>query len=285
MSNLIKYPFVNMQGKDAVVIDNNKDQTFQPLFQSPVELSTISQQETNRVLAQLAEKSGEPVSEEEGESDGSFQAGLSVMNYDKILREKKEEADREADLILARAREDAERISQEAGEQMEAAKKRGYEEGYQEGFHQGMAGAQEEIRHQEEELAEASRRQKEELAQCISDIEVKYVDIVIALLKKLTGVVLEDKEDLILYLVQTAAGELEPSENYRIRVSTDDVYLLEGHKRELISLLGSDISVEFIEEKGLEKGQCIIETDSQMADCGFQTRLDMLIRDLKMLIH
>ena len=104
-------------------------------------------------------------------------------------------------------------------------------------------------------------------------------------MRKLTGVIIEDKDDLILYLIRTAAQELEPSENYRIRVSSDDIYFLEARRAELLDMIGEDVFVEFVEEKGLEKGQCIIETDSQMVDCGFQTQLDMLVRDLKMLVN
>ena len=37
------------------------------------------------------------------------------------------------------------------------------------------------------------------------------------------------------------------------------------------------------EEKGLAEGECIIETDTQMIDCGFRTQLDNLINTLRML--
>ena len=88
-----------------------------------------------------------------------------------------------------------------------------------------------------------------------------------------------------MYLIRMTAEELEPSKNYRIRVSSEDIYFVESHRTELADFIGDEVSLEFMEEKGLEKGQCIIETDSQMVDCGFQTQLDMLIRDLKMLVN
>ena len=70
-----------------------------------------------------------------------------------------------------------------------------------------------------------------------------------------------------------------------IRVSGDDIYEVESNKEKIIQELGEGVSLDLVEEKGLEKGQCVIETQSQMVDCGFQTQLDTLIRDLKMLVH
>ena len=132
-----------------------------------------------------------------------------------------------------------------------------------------MALAEQEIQQKEEELSQLASQQREELADCMEQIEEKYVSIVISLVKKLTGVVMEGKDDLILYLIHTAAQDLEVSENYRIRVSSEDIYFLESRK----------------EEKGLEKNECIIETDTQMVDCGFHTQLDTLVQNLKMLVH
>ncbi|MCM1246484.1 MAG: FliH/SctL family protein [Roseburia sp.] len=282
MSNLIKYPFVNMQGKEAVIINNNKEEAqFVPFQDKKIKIKTISEIEAEKVLQ--AGKVQEDA--EDDEETAEFKAGLNVTNFDELLSEKQKEAEEEADHLKEQAREEAARIRDEAVVAAEAARNRGYEEGKEEGYQEGMELAKQEIAQREQELAEQERSQKEELTECILSIEEKYVDIVISLVKKLTGVVIEGKDDLILYLIQRAASELETSENYRIRVSSDDIYFLESHRAELSDSLGEDSFLEFVEEKGLEKGQCIIETDSQMADCGFETQLNTLIYDLKMLVR
>ncbi len=68
-------------------------------------------------------------------------------------------------------------------------------------------------------------------------------------------------------------------------MSKEDIYEVESNKDQIIQELGQNVNLELVEEKGLEKGQCVIETQTQMVDCGFQTQLDTLIRDLKMLVH
>ncbi len=280
MSNLIKYQFVNLDGKDAVLIDNNPEkERFTPLRDRNVEIRTISEIEAEKALRQAMERA------ENSSDDEGFQAGVPVTNFDEMFREHQKQVESRADELLEEAKKAAEKIQMEAQIAADAARASGYEEGKEQGYQDGLASAAQEIQQRETALAELASQQKEELAECISAIEVKYVDVVIALVRKLTGVVLEEKEDLILYLIQTTASELELSKNYKIRVSPDDIYFLEARREEILNGLGEDVNLEFVEEKGLEKGQCIIETDSQMVDCSFQTQLDTLIRDLRMLVR
>ncbi len=282
MSNLIKYQFVSLDGKDAVLIDNNKKKQdgFKPLQDDSLKIRTISQIEAEKALMMA-----QGISEAENREDGGFQAGIPVTDFDKMFQEQKEKAKSTADAIIEEAKLEAERIRNEALHGAEQAKNRGYEEGKQLGYEEGLGHAEQEIQQRERELSDMARQQKQELNECITAVEVKYVDVLIALVKKLTGVVLEEREDIILYLIQNTAKELELSNNYKIRVSADDLYFIESQKAELLQSFGDDVTLEFVEEKGLEKGQCIIETDTQMVDCGFQTQLSTLVRDLKMLVR
>ncbi len=289
MSNVIKYPFVDIRGKEAVIIDNNNNDSFVPLFHKQdmnaasgvdsdvMQFKTISQIEAEKVLA------GSNPEKQDG--DSGFKSGLPVTDLNELIQERHREAEDKAERLIADAKEKAAKITRDAEIAADAARTSGYQEGKNQGYEDGMAAAEQDIQQKEAELAESARMQREEYASCLAAIEGRYVDIVISLVRKLTGVVMEDKEDLILYLIRMTAEELEPSQNYRIRVSSEDIYFVESHRTELADFIGDEVSLEFMEEKGLEKGQCIIETDSQMVDCGFQTQLDMLIRDLKMLVN
>lgn len=287
MSNLIKSPFVNLEGKKAVVIDNNKDSgRFVSFGNKRMKIQTISEVEADKALLQATSAAPKEEKKEQGENaSGEFKEGLNVTNFDKLFHEHQKKAEDKAEQVLMAAREEAERIKKEAGISAEAARKRGYEEGKAQGHEEGIVLAEQEIQTREAELAEERRQQQEEFAECLASVEEKYVEVVISLVRKLTGIVIEGRDDLILHLIRMAANELDPSSNYRIRVSPEDIYFLESHKEEVLNSLEEDVFLEFVEEKGLEKGQCIIETDSQMVDCGFQTQLDTLVRDLRMLVR
>ncbi len=280
LSNLIKYQFVNLDGKDAVLIDNNPQKVgFTPLRDQEMKFQTISEIEAQKALMQAQE-----LTAAENDEEG-FEAGLPMTNFDELFQEHQKKAESRAEEVIAQARKEAEQICAEAQIAADAARASAYEEGKSQGYQAGVAAAEEELQRREAELAATAKQQQEDLAECISSIEFKYVDVLISLVKKLTGVVLEEKEDLLLYLIQTTVNDLEVSKNYKIRIATDDIYYLESRRGEFLDSLGEDVNLEFIEEKGLEKGQCIIETDSQMVDCSFQTQLDTLIRDLRMLVR
>ena len=123
-----------------------------------------------------------------GEKDGRFSAGLPVTDLDEELRKRQKEAEAAADQHIAEAKKKADKIKADAQIAADAARASGYEEGRNRGYEDGMAQAEQEIQQKEAELAESARMQREELASCLAGIEGKYVDVVIALVKKLTDV-------------------------------------------------------------------------------------------------
>ena len=57
-----------------------------------------------------------------------------------------------------------------------------------------------------------------------------------------------------------------------------------GEKDALMEKAGITGTIEVQEEKKPFEGDCIIETDNQMIDCGFRTQLDNMVRTLRMLV-
>ena len=108
--------------------------------------------------------------------------------------------------------------------------------------------------------------------------------MLISLIQKLTGVLLEDHSDVILYLIKNSIGNLDKATHYVIRSSTEDSAIMDVNRNEICGYIGEEASVEFVEEKSLKHNECIIETDTQMVDCGFETQLNSLVETLKMLV-
>lgn len=271
MSNLIKYQFVDLHPSDTVMINNNdKKDNFIPFGKDGgISIETIGQQEAEKAILSLQKV--------ENEEMGAEPEIVSEEEYEKTREE--------AENLIEEAKNEAERLREDAAREIQQEKQRAIEEGRDQGYQEGWQQAGQEIAQKEKELDDTARNQKRELQEYVDGIEKKYVDVLVALLQKLTGVLIEDRDDLILYLIQTTIRDLEPSDKYCIRVSGDDIYEVESNKEKILQELGEGVSLDLIEEKGLEKGQCVIETQNQMVDCGFQTQLDTLIRDLKMLVH
>ena len=242
MSNLIKYPYVNMQGKEAKVICyESEEEKFQPL--------DAKKKVVMKTFEEVAKEEKERAQEETG--DESFQEGLPVTNYDEVIEEKIQKAEEEAAAAIAE---------------------------------EGRLQAQEEIQAQKDELSGQQLKKEQEYQQMLAETEGRYVDVLCNLIRKLSGVILTDRKDVILHLIRSGIADMEPAKHYIIRVASDDLLYVEGEKDALMEKAGITGTIEVQEEKSLSEGDCIIETDNQMIDCGFRTQLDNMVRTLRMLV-
>ena len=278
MSNLIKYPFVNLQGKETKVIQYETDEgKFVPFDQKKkVVVKSLDEVEKEKELQIMEEK--------EDVKDSEFSAGVPVTNFDEMFKQKSEEADKEAASILENAREEAREIVQEAREQADAVRENARQEGTALGKEEGLREAQEEIEQIKEDLFERKRQQEQEYEKMIQETEGQYVDILCSLIRKLTGVIVSDRREVILHLIRSGIADIEPAKHYTIRVCAEDLLYIESNKEDILEKTGITGTLEVQEEKGLTEGECIIETDKQMIDCGFQTQLGNLISTLRMLV-
>ena len=249
MSNLIKYPYVNMQGKEAKVICyESEEEKFQPL--------DAKKKVVMKTFEEVAKEEKERAQEETG--DESFQEGLPVTNYDEVIEEKIQKAEEEAAAAIAEARQQANEIVEQANNRKNQILEEGRQEGITRGYEEGQ--------------------------QKLAETEGRYVDVLCNLIRKLSGVILTDRKDVILHLIRSGIADMEPAKHYIIRVASDDLLYVEGEKDALMEKAGITGTIEVQEEKSLSEGDCIIETDNQMIDCGFRTQLDNMVRTLRMLV-
>ncbi len=287
MSNLIKYPFVNMQGKESVVIGYEKETNFIPFKNNNrVLVRPAEEVEAERALQKkMKEQAENRKREEEKKKDSSgFVESVPVVNMDALLAEREEQARKEAEKIIENARVQADFILSEAKEQVELLREQAHAEGVREGYEEGTARAEEEFQQKWQEFNEEKISHEAEYQELLREVEPQYVEILCSLIHKITGVIVSDRKDVFLHLIRSNIGEVESAGKYTIRVSPDDIVYVESHKEDIVLQLGSDVTLDIQEEKGLRKNDCIIETDTQMIDCGLQTQLSNLVSTLRMLL-
>ncbi len=278
MSNLIKYPFVNLQGKEARVIEYDDQQKFVPLNQKKKTVKMSLEEATEKKALRMMEEAAEPAEEE-------FAAGIPVANFDEMFHQKEEEAEKEARTIVDSARETAEQILAEAREQVDKLREEARQEGIASGREEGLSLAQDELEQAEADLLARKKQQEQEFETLVQEMEGHYVEVLCSLIRKLTGVIVSDQKDVLLHLIRSGIADMEPAKRYTIRACAGDLFYIESNKNEILEQTGLTGSLEVQEEKGLVPGECIIETDTQMIDCGFQTQLGNLIRTLRMLVQ
>ena len=190
-----------------------------------------------------------------------------------------EQLKKEAEDVLSDAREEVKKLL--AGAKVDAEEIR--KQAYADGLRQREQKAKEKYDSMKVGLEAEVKRQKEDYERQVSELEPTFAEILIKLLEKLTGVLLAEKQGIIAYLLEQAIRGIEPGMTYLVHVSAEDFPLANSKKGELLRDLKEGAVLEIIEDRTMQKGQCIIETDSRIFDCGIDTQMKNLAGDLRLL--
>ena len=190
-----------------------------------------------------------------------------------------EQLKKEAEDVLSDAREEVKKLLAGAKADAEEIRKQAYADG----LRQGEQKAKEKYDSMKVRLEAEVKRQKEDYERQVSELEPAFAEILIKLLEKLTGVLLAEKQGIIAYLLEQAIRGIEPGMTYLVHVSAEDFPLANSKKGELLRDLKEGAVLEIIEDRTMQKGQCIIETDSRIFDCGIDTQMKNLAGDLRLL--
>lgn len=256
MSNLIKGNYIHYSQTDRVIIDSNPTNDFSPLSFAKVEEEV------------LEEELHEETEEVEAESIPDLE---EVNQYAETIIK---EAQAQAEEIISSAKANALQIMEEARDQ-----------GREEGFNSGIADLEVKREEMNQELAETAKKMEQEWEKRAKQLEPQFADLTMKLVEKLTGIVAEDKKDLILYLISTALKPIRGPKQFYIRISKDDAAIVAQKKEELAELLSVDASLEIIEDSTLNKNQCFIETEDRLLDVSLDVQLKNLSDHLKMLAN
>ena len=123
--------------------------------------------------------------------------------------------------------------------------------------------------------------QQKEYKQLLGGIEGHVAELLMSLITKLTGILAEDKTEIILYLVRKALENDDSGEDFTIRVSSEDFNTLSDKKEYIEGIINSEIQI--VVDAQLGKNQCFIESENRLIDCSLDVQLDNLITDLKLL--
>ena len=257
MSNLLKQCYVVSSGTGTRIINSN-DGVRQ-------KLKELQQEQAPEQVDVSAEDGQENAPA--GFSQG-IQAKTVQIDVEALRREALEKAAVEADEITSTAKEDAER------------KKLGYEE--------GARCREEELNREHEKAMESLHAQKKQLEEQyhekMSVMEKDIVDAVIQVFDKVFKIQFEEKRELLLQLVNGALLDIDPGDKIRIHTNRSDEEILKEHLAQMQDIVGKDVAIEFVKDNKLSDGQCKIETPYGVVDCGVDTQLSALLKDIRSLV-
>lgn len=268
MSNLIKSVYFNVQEDDSCVINSNK------------KLDEILPEQP-AALAENGEGTPEYI---------PFSSGLQILDVEHLVDENLQKVEETAPddynkKTIEEAQKLADEIIGEAEQSADDIRERAYEEGKSQGLSEGMAQADEYFAAKKREAQEMLAQAREEIEKQQEELEPVFIDILIALIYKISGVVLKDRKEVLIYLMDRALRGLGAPEKVRIRISGEDMLRVNAAKSTLKKAVAEGVDFDIVEESTLTKNQCIIETEDKMMDCSLDVQLKSLEEQLKLLTY
>lgn len=286
--NLYKAGWVRVEGDEKCVIDSNA-----------LVAERIEEWENLRRANASALPSFD---EEEGESDEEFTSGIEGEELDALFDDGEgssnvikakdvagpnlEEIEAQAQAILENAQAEADRILEEARAQSMSLRADAVEEGNRQGFEEGYAKGMAEVDGMKQELAERRRALEAEYDEMLENLEPRFIETVTDVYSHIFGVDLMDNRDILVHLIDSTLRKVESSRTFIVHVSADDYPHVNMQKQTLMegAVAGRGL-IEIIEDIALSKGDCLIETDGGIFDCGVGTQLEELTKKLQVLSY
>ena len=199
--------------------------------------------------------------------------GPSEEEIRQMVEERLEEANRQAEEIIAMAQNEAKNIRNQA-----------HSEGLKKGYDEGAMKASVELKAMEEELEKRASFLEKDYEMKLANLEPAFVDAITSVYEQIFRVDLKNYHEIIIYLVESIMKKSDEDSQFMIHVSPKDYELVYEKKAELLSKVNREnLRVEIIEDMTVPERQCIIETENGVFDCGIDTQLTELKNRFKLL--
>ena len=147
--------------------------------------------------------------------------------------------------------------------------------------------AQEEMNIKQAQLEAEFDNKRKELEQEYNNlkesIEPELVEVITDVFRKVTGVVAEDNQEIILHLINDVMHNADGSRDYVIKVSPDDYKFLVNNQGKIYCAMSREVNIDIVEDATLERNQCMIETNTGIFNCSLDIELNNLIKNIKLL--
>lgn len=203
------------------------------------------------------------------------------VNPDNVLQQAKDKASE----LISDAKKQADTIVAEAMEQAEMSKKNIMEEARMNGYREGMNRATKEIEDTKAALAKQRKELEESYEAKFESMESDLVTTITNIYQHIFNVELSSNREILVHLINTTLRKVEGGRNFIVHVSKEDYPLVSSQKKQLVAAGSATNTVDVVEDLNLVKGECFIETDGGIFDCGLGTQLKQLSNTLRLLSY
>ncbi len=275
MSNFIKYNYVQQKPQTkARVINSN------PKMQEVLKGLNSAQNFNPQNFDAAAEANNL-------ESPDGFEMGLEADVVEQVPQITPEEllanAQEEADRILEDAQIQANKILKQADAQAQQLFEEQRGIAVEEGRAEAEAYLQEQQQNLNVQLEQKSAELEAQYQERANALEEEIVNAICQVIAKTFGIFMDDKKEVLVYLVQKTLSGIENGKNFKIRVSTENAKWISEKLPEIRAEFSSDMNIEVQHDASLDDTACVIETEYGIYHCGIDLQLKNLLKQMKAL--
>ena len=219
------------------------------------------------------------------DGDGSEGGVIKAINNAEEYELMKQEAQAKADEIVATAEQLAMEYKNNSRREAEIEGTRIKADAKNAGYTEGLEQAQAEYQERFDELAMTEQAMMQEFDELCSSLESKFVETISGIYEHIFKVNLEEYAPIVAQLVSDTIRRVENTGTYIIHISSEDYPEISANHRETIEAAAPGCKVDIVEDIGLGRNQCLLETDNGVFDCGLDTQLRELRKKLMLLSY
>lgn len=182
----------------------------------------------------------------------------------------------EAERLLEEAKKNADNILLETENNKKAIEAKGFNEGFSSGREDGFKEGKDEVNRLIDRLHTIVEKTMEKRQEILSETEQQIVDLVLLMSRKVVKVISETQKNVVSSNVIQALKKVKGRGDVTIRVNMLDVELTTEHIKDFIARCEGVKNITVVEDVGVDKGGCIIETDFGSIDARISSQLHEL---------
>lgn len=168
-----------------------------------------------------------------------------------------------------------------AEKQKASIEKKGYDKGYGEGFEKAFAEGKEELKSMLSRLEKIMAETINKRNEIIENSEKQLINITASIARKVIKGITERDQSVVLRNVSEALKKIKGKGQITIRVNLADLPIATNHKKDFYQMLDNIENVSILDDPGVDKGGCVIETDFGDVDARIETQLDEIETAIK----
>ncbi|MBQ8946180.1 MAG: hypothetical protein IJ058_05120 [Lachnospiraceae bacterium] len=191
----------------------------------------------------------------------------------------------EADEIVATAEQLAQEYKNNSRREAEIECTRIKADAKQAGYQDGLVQAQDEYSGRMQEIDMKEQQLDMMYSRLIEEMEPRFVSTITGIYERIFHVELAQYQPILAQLISDAMMHVEGSKSYIVHVSKEDYPEIGTAQRALLEESAPGCSVDVVEDIGLSRNQCMLETDNGVFDVGLDRQLTELRNKLMILSY